>query len=504
MWSRNAGTPGVRPAAVAGSWYPGEATALRAAVERMLTAANPPASSGRLRALVVPHAGIVFSGRTAAHGFARLQPGDFDRVVVMAPNHRVPLRRAAVDPSTHYETPLGRMPVDMDAVQALAARPEFELDARPFMHEHAIEMQLPFLQVRLPGARLVPVLVGDVHGDALAAAAAGIGALLDERTLLVVSSDFTHYGPQYGYVPFQEEVPERIEALDRQAIEALTGRRLEGFDDLLERTGATICGRRPLAVLLQLAASDWRGELCAYTTSGEITGDYANSVSYACLAFHTELVPARAGAPAGAAAAPTSASAATSAPETTLTAPEKRTLLLAAREALRALFVTPDVERRLAGLEISPRLHTPSGVFVSLHRRRDGRLRGCIGTLLPRRQLLDAVIDNARAAAERDPRFPPLRADELPTIEIEVSVLGPLLDVEDPQEIVIGRDGVVVTQGLQRGVLLPQVAVDQKWDREQFLDNVCRKADLPADAWRHGARLERFEAIVFSEADLAH
>lgn len=503
MWSRNAGPPGVRPAAVAGSWYPGEPAALRTAVKRMLAAAPPAVPAGRLRALVVPHAGIVYSGRTAAHGFARIEAGEFDRVIVMAPNHRVALRQAAVDPSTHYETPLGRMAVDLEAVRSLARRPEFESTAHPFVHEHAIEMQLPFLHERAPAAKLVPILVGDVHGESVAGVAAGLAALMDARTLLVVSSDFTHYGPQYGYVPFQEEVPQRLEALDRQAIAALTERRPEDFDELLGRTGATICGRHALAVLLQVAGDDWRGELCAYTTSGEITGDYTNSVSYACLAFHAAPAPAPAEdeAASPARATPPDPPAAGG---TGLSAAERRTLLVAAREALRALFVTPDIERRLAGLEITSRLREPNGVFVSLHRRRDHRLRGCIGTLVPRQPLLEAVLANARAAAERDPRFQPVHAAELPGIEIEISVLGPLVEVGDPQEVEVGRDGLVVSEGLQRGVLLPQVAVDQHWDREQFLDNVCRKAGLPADAWRHRARLERFTATVFSESEFAH
>jgi MEMO1 family protein len=483
----------------------------------MLAAVSLPASAGRLRALVVPHAGIVYSGRTAAHGFARLQPGDFTRVIVMAPNHRVLLRGAAVDASTAYETPLGRMPVDVEAVHALAGNDAFDCDARPFVHEHAIEMQLPFLQLRLPAARLVPVLVGDLRGGAATAVANALRPLCDERTLLVVSSDFTHFGPQYGYVPFQEDVPARIEALDHQAIGMLAARQSESFEAMLEKTGATICGRHPLAVLLELAAPDWRGELCAYTTSGAMTGDYANSVSYACLSFCA--VGSAPGASAAGAAADAAATDATAAGGSAagdsvaarlpaqafaLKPSEQRTLLLAAREALRALFVTPDVERRLAGLDITPRLHEHGGVFVSLHRRRDGRLRGCIGTLQARQSLLDAVVDSARAAAERDPRFPPLHAEELPGVEIEVSVLGPLLPVHDVDEIVIGQDGLVVTQGLNRGVLLPQVAVSQRWTRDEFLDNVCRKADLPADAWRQGARIERFAADVFSEADFAH
>ena len=182
--------------------------------------------------------------------------------------------------------------------------------------------------------------------------------------------------------------------------------------------------------------------------------------------------------------------------------PKRAVLLVGNQEAYRGDLCR--IERRLAGLEISPRLQEPSGVFVSLHRRRDRRLRGCIGTLVARQPLLEAVVDNARAAAQRDPRFAPLHADELPGIEVEISVLGPLHDVNDPHEIEVGRDGLLVTDGLQRGVLLPQVAVEQRWDREQFLDNVCRKANLPADAWRHGAPLERFTATVFSEADFAH
>jgi AmmeMemoRadiSam system protein A len=135
-----------------------------------------------------------------------------------------------------------------------------------------------------------------------------------------------------------------------------------------------------------------------------------------------------------------------------------------------------------------------------MHRRRDGRLRGCIGTLLARRPLLEVEIENARAAAERDPRFPALCAEELDDLEVEISVLGPLVGVTNPEEVVIGRDGVVVTSGLQRGVLLPQVATDQHWGREQFLENVCRKAGLPPGAWNEGATIERFTADVFGES----
>ncbi len=143
-------------------------------------------------------------------------------------------------------------------------------------------------------------------------------------------------------------------------------------------------------------------------------------------------------------------------------------------------------------------LGSPAPVFVTLRVR--GELRGCIGCLEPRHPLVEAVIENAHASATRDPRFDPVRPDEVEQLEIEISVLGPMLDVNDAREIQVGRDGVGVSQNGRRGVLLPQVPVQLGWDRDTLLENVCLKAELPADAWRRGAAIQRFEAAVFSES----
>jgi AmmeMemoRadiSam system protein B/AmmeMemoRadiSam system protein A len=538
MWGRDPGTPGVRPAAVAGRWYPSDPVHLTSQLEVMLEAADPWEGRGRLRALVAPHAGLMYSGPTAAYGYACVEPGRFDRVVVMAPSHRTPLRGAAVDPSTHYETPLGRMPVDRDAVEALAARDGFQSTAKPFQSEHAIEMQLPFLQLRLPEAKLVPVLVGELGGADFDVVAASMSPLLGERTLVVVSSDFVHYGRNYGFVPFTEDVPSRIRNLDRQAIDAIESHDFGRFQDVLERTGATICGRRPLGAFMLLAPRTWKSELRHYTTSGEITGDFSNSVSYVSLIFcegtteperlaveaeklANERAPVPAVAPDVSVKAPAgqvSGGSETGAPSRTeakdaaapaaspiaLGRDEQRTLLHLARRSLEALFAPerePEVRRLLA--EAEPRLREPAGVFVTLHRARDHRLRGCIGSIEPREPLVDAVFHNARAAAQRDPRFRPLRYEEMRDLEIEISVLGPLLLVHDPAEIEVGRDGLLIAKGSERGVLLPQVAVDLHWDRVEFLENLCRKAELRPNAWRSGAILHRFEALVFGESSLA-
>lgn len=141
---------------------------------------------------------------------------------------------------------------------------------------------------------------------------------------------------------------------------------------------------------------------------------------------------------------------------------------------------------------------SPGAAFVSLHRH--GELRGCIGCLPPHeRPLADTVVRMAVAAARDDPRFPPVGPDELDEILIEISVLGPLRPVSGPDDFVIGRDGLVVERAGRRGVLLPQVASEHRWDATRFLDETCRKAHLPPGAWREGAVVQAFSADVFAE-----
>ncbi len=499
---------GIRAAAVAGSWYPDEPRHLTSQVEVMLEAAPPWQRTARLRALVVPHAGLRYSGPTAACGYLAVAPGAYQRVIVLAPSHRTPLRGVAVDPSSHYESPLGRMPVDQDALEWLTSQSGILCSQRPFVAEHAIEMQLPFLQHRLPQATLVPVLVGESSDEAdFAALAASIQPLLDDGTLLVVSTDFMHYGRAFGYVPFTERVPEQIHAFDAQALDALSRGSFTDFQAVLERTANTICGRRPLGLFLHLVPRHWCGEVRAYTSSGEITGDWSHSVSYAALAFsEADDEPARLAAAAeemlrqAARSGTTASVVGGGAGVATLTSAERQQLLRLARRSLEGVAGWPGGPAD-APPTLPVALTAPRAAFVSLHRRRDGRLRGCIGWLEARGSLAEAVIENTAGAAVRDPRFEPVTAREVNELEIEISVLGPLLEVVDVEEIQIGRDGLVIVQEDARGILLPQVPVQLGWDRTAFLENVCRKAGLPAGAWRHDAWLRRFEAEVFSESD---
>jgi uncharacterized protein len=176
-----------------------------------------------------------------------------------------------------------------------------------------------------------------------------------------------------------------------------------------------------------------------------------------------------------------------------LSEPQKAALLALARESVIATITH----------SASPRLPADvpdaSGVFVTI--KRGGELRGCLGTLQCQRGLAAEVMRCAADAATEDPRFPPVSADELSDLELEVSVLGPLelIDPSDADAIVIGRHGLVAEQGFRRGLLLPQVASERGWTVEQFLRQTCLKAGLAPDAWQHGARISRFDAEVFGE-----
>jgi hypothetical protein len=467
----------VRPAAVAGSWYPGDPAELGAYLDRTLAAeaAWSPPEGERVQALIVPHAGYVYSGATAAAGYRALRGRAFDRVVLLGPSHHAGFRGVAIADVDTYATPLGPVALDAPVVARLRESPLVGAGPTGPDREHSLEIQLPFLQrVLAPGWRLVPILVGRLEAEDYGALADAIRPLLDARTLIVVSTDFTHYGARFGYVPFPlaADVAGRLEALDRGALAQIAALDPGGFLDYQERTGITICGFRPVALLLHLLPQDARAHLVRYDTSGAMLGDWHSSVSYLSIAL---TVPERAEAPAA-------------------WQPESLQWLhrLAALRVVDAVAPTAASGAALAAhLAMLPApVLEPAGAFVTL--RRAGRLRGCIGYIGPVKPVWEAVLDNAEAAALRDHRFRPVEADELDALDVEVSVLTEPVATPDWTGFEVGRHGIVLAKDGRRAVFLPDVAVEQGWDREQTLSHLARKAGLPDDAWREGAEFYVF------------
>lgn len=275
----------VRPPILAGTWYEGKKNALIDQVDTFLQKVKLPEGLSTPYALISPHAGYAYSGRTAAYGFQAIKAIDFHRVIILAPSHRVPFNGLSIADVEYYKTPIGRIRVDRKVCRSLISKPNFSYHYRVHKHEHSLEIQLPFLQRVLKDWALVPIVVGDLKREQYPQVAAEISRFLDTKTLIVVSSDFTHYGPRFGYVPFRDRIPENLRKLDDGAIKKILSKDYKGFMDYYGKTGITICGFRPIGILLNLLPEDTKAHLLNYDTSGRILTEYSNSVSYVSILF---------------------------------------------------------------------------------------------------------------------------------------------------------------------------------------------------------------------------
>ena len=468
-WATAAAAVDVRPAAWAGKFYPSDPDELKQAIAALTTrAAQTPwtAPPGRLRALILPHAGYVYSGLTAAHAHRVLAGSGLSKVILMGPDHQVGFTNVAVSGVEGYATPLGTVPLHGDARRLRADTALFRSIPESDRSEHSLEVVLPFLQTDLPGMTLVPLVVGRCDPERVGRA---VASLLDESTLVAVSSDLSHY---LSY--------DRALARDRETIAALL--RLDAA--LLEKEENRACGRYPLAVLLYLARSrHWHPVLLHYANSGDTAGDRSAVVGYAAIAFFGEnAMPPK---------------------PSSLTPEQGRVLLSVARNTLNEHFGHPAEGIPNAGSPADPALQAPCGTFVTLKIR--GDLRGCIGTLTGREPLVEGVRTHALNAAFHDPRFGPLTAEELSRVTIEVSVLTEPQPLRyDGADDLIAKlrpnvDGVILRKGYASATFLPQV-----WEQlpkpEAFLSHLCLKAGLSADAWRKGQlEVQTYQVQYFEE-----
>ena len=276
---------------LAGTWYPEEPDELRREVRAHLDAASTPADDG-LRALIAPHAGYRYSGKCAGEAYARVPQGRFRRVLLLAPSHGHSFLGAAVHPADGFETPLGIVAVDREGAESLLRSPGYSASAAPYREEHSLEIQLPFLQVVDPKLLVVPILIGAGQSpEALQVLADGVRRVADEETLVVVSSDFTHFGRSFGYLPFAdghaEQVAEDLRRLDRRAIDPILAGDARGFATAVAAESMTVCGRAPIIVFLAARFPDLAALLVSYYTSLDVTGDFQHSVSYAAIVFRS-------------------------------------------------------------------------------------------------------------------------------------------------------------------------------------------------------------------------
>lgn len=494
---------------VSGFFYPRDEQNLKKMINTLMDKVPRVEPPGKPLALISPHAGYDYSGAVAAYGYSTLKGRDYKRVIILAPSHYGKrYRGASLLKADYYQTPLGIVEIDKESCKKLMEKsprfdnqPLFGNYSAAYKNEHSMETQLPFLQTVLGEFKLVPVLLGVLVEDDFEKIATALRDCMDENTLVVASSDFTHYGSRFGYVPFQTQVEENIKRLDYGAIDRILVRDFDGLIRYREETGITVCGITPIAVLLKLLPEEAQGKVLNYDTSGRLTKDFTNSVSYTSIIF-TSGKEKKTGNPpkADQPQAWVIKTGGVIEESNHLTKEEASVLLNIARKTLEGYARTkklPEVEEN----KLSPRLKEKSGVFVTLNKGEE--LRGCIGHILPKETLWKAVMENTVNSAFGDIRFSPVREEEVDNIEIEISVLSPLRRIKGPEEFQVGKEGIMIKLGRASAVFLPQVAGEQGWDKHETLCHLCRKAGLPWNAWwDKDMEFYVFTAMVFHEGVL--
>jgi len=450
----------IRKPVYAGSFYPDTPEELTSIIKQFVNRVKPihvirpPHSS--LRALIIPHAGYLYSGWTAAHISLALKENQFKRVIVMGPDHRIGFQGCAISNVSAYETPLGRIPMNKDIVRLNQNISLFQEISVSDQVEHSVEVVLPYLQYFIKKFELIPAVLGQGM-DLAEKVSAAFDPLLDQTTLLVASSDLSHY------LPYQEAV-----ARDRETIEMILNLKI---DELINRENAA-CGKTPILVLIKMARQhNWHPVLLHYSNSGDTAGDRSRVVGYTVIAFYGGLSMKN-----------------RMDSFQSLNEEQGQILVKLARQTIekrldkRSIKVDPDSMRDSAFKE-------KRGTFVTLTINK--QLRGCIGNLDSTNSIVEGIERNAINAAFRDPRFPALKADELDRVDIEVSVLTEPqpLEYRDSKDLLsklrVNVDGVILRKGSASATFLPQVW-EQLPQPEKFLSHLCTKAGLPADTWRKG------------------
>ncbi|UCE25247.1 MAG: AmmeMemoRadiSam system protein B [Candidatus Zixiibacteriota bacterium] len=473
-----------RKPAVAGTFYPGDSASLAKMVNGHLANVTAEADvDGQLIALIVPHAGLVYSGQIAANSYKLLEGSQITTAVLCGPSHRVGFEGISVyGPGIIWRTPFGDVPCDDAMCQKLIDfGTNISVIREAHEAEHCLEVQIPYLQSTLSDFRIVPVLMGYPDRGTIQLMADALTSLnINQQTVLIASTDWQHYRPASDGWKFDSVGVACIERLDPDALERhLTSGKTEA------------CGGGTAVAVLKAAIAKGANKvkILKYGDSGDVTGDKSGVVGYLAAAVYKS-----SDAPNPPKPSTDEQGKKDSADKYELTEADRQLLLEIARTSIDCHLRREPMPE----YDVSDILRKNGAAFVTL--TKTGQLRGCIGYTMAFKPLYETVSECAVKAAVEDPRFPPVLAKELPQLHVEISVLTPLQKVQSLDEIKVGRDGLMITLGRQRGLLLPQVATDYGWTETQFLEQTCRKAGLPLDAYKSPeAVIERFQAVIFGE-----
>lgn len=487
----------VRPPAVSGTFYPGNRAELENMTKEFLLNVDKGfaiARDERLIGLIVPHAGYIYSGQVAAYSYKVLQnlshKLDGITVVLLGSSHWVLFDGASVYPKGSWETPLGKVSIDEEITKILMKKSRV---FKPYLpaheKEHSLEVQLPFLQMILKNFKIVPIIYGKIFNDDFDIAVEILFSLAKEKHVIIIaSSDMSHYHPYAMACLIDGKTLRNIEELNHS-----------GLQEDVNKGLCELCGSVPVLTLMKIAKKmNAKVKILKYANSGDVgTGDKDRVVGYCAVAFYCK-----------GAQNPVQKSDSLKSQKSPkgsfelkgvkmLNKQQQERLLKIARQTLEEYIRKGKI---LEFKETDPALMEKCGAFVTLTKK--GCLRGCIGYIQAILPLYETVSKMAIEASTGDPRFPKVTPEELKDIHIEISVLGPLKEIKDVNEIEVGKHGIYIRKGYSSGLLLPQVATSYGWDKWQFLDQTCLKAGLPAGAWGDkDTQIFIFSAEVFAEGE---
>ncbi len=472
--------PSIFYPAVSGGFYPGNPEELRSMLRSYDSAVTSlPETDGRILGLISPHAGYIYAAPVAIYGYKFLKMHREEiphTIVIIGISHYFSRPYIATITDDYYLTPLGRVRIAVNLIKELIKHSNGLVvkDDTLFRREHSVETQIPYLQFELGNdIRIIPLVMGTQDFATSERLGKLLRRVIGAKALYIASTDLSHYHSYHVAVKLDHETIDYISRGDPEILyTAIRTHRVE------------MCSWGPvIAVLTALRKEFDEIRLLKYANSGDTAGPKNRVVGYASMVILNngrkkegkmdleKLTDER------------------------LTDKERIFLLKLARQTIANALEgkdPPDWEPP------TRRLYQPGAVFVTLKER--GELRGCIGSIIPHEPLIEDVKHMAIQAAFHDPRFPPLRKEELPLVTIEISRLTPIVPVRDISEIKVGRDGLIITKGYHRGLLLPQVPVEYGWDLYTFLDHTCLKAGLPPGCWKDpDTRIEKFSAEVWDE-----
>ncbi len=481
-----------RKSVLSGTWYPKDKIDLRQNIlNRFCDETTKKYSHSKIKALIVPHAGYNFSGDVAAKTYCCLKNHYFKKAIILAPSHNKHFKGASISSKKYYKTPLGKIKISTNKRNELLKNELFKSYDIAHKFEHSIEIQIPFLQTINPNIEILPILIGgDNTSESINEMAKIIEQVDDHETIFIISSDFTHYGIDFGYIPFYENLQENIARLDNNAIEIIKEKDSDEFNDYISLTQATICGKDAITILLKiLKKSKYTANLIDYDISLNKTIDPNNSVSYVGMVFSDLKESDKNKLP--------------SYYESLnhISRDHKDFAINLVRENL-IHYLNHKKPIKVDQNIIPGSLKNKKACFITY--KINNSLKGCIGSIIPKYELYEEIINNSINAAFYDPRFEKLTESDLNHILVEISVLTePIkLNYNDEMDLlnqINQNDGLMIKSNLSQSTFLPQVW-EQIPTKELFLDELALKAGLNKNAWKtNNVELYKYQVETFSQ-----